>query len=189
MSERDVKIAETAFDLFAHYSVSKTSMAEIASKAGVARQTVYNSFENKEDLIFAALLHYATQFKAKIELDCAELTALEARLETLFNHLVITPFLAMQKYPHLDEILVIGENLSHERKKQIQGTYKSAIRHVFLPFEIKLTESGVDPFMFYDLLKLIFVQIKREAKDTDHLEQLFEPFKVLLFNLIRQPIH
>ncbi|MDE2759700.1 MAG: TetR/AcrR family transcriptional regulator [Paracoccaceae bacterium] len=182
MDDRNIKIVETAFRLFAHYGVTKTSMAEIASESGVARQTLYNSFENKEDLIFAALLHYAGQSKANIERDCVGITEIDLRLEILFEHLVNIPFEAMQRLPHLDEILVLGDNLSSERKTQIRDTYMSAIQHVFLPFENQLYEQGIVPLQLYDLLKAVFTQIKRDANNSDHLRKLFEPIRTLLLN-------
>ncbi|MCY4308201.1 MAG: helix-turn-helix domain containing protein [Rhodobacteraceae bacterium] len=182
MDERNVKIIESAFRLFAHYSVTKTSMAEIASAAGIARQTLYNMFENKEDLIFAALLHYAGQSKADIERDCVGITEIDLRLDILFKHLVKIPFEGMQRLPHLDEILVIGDGLSCERKTKIRDTYKSAIQHVFLPFENQLSEQGVVPVQLYDFLKAVFIQIKRDANNADHLRKLFEPMRMLLLN-------
>ncbi len=182
MNEKHVHIVETAFRLFAHYSVSKTSMAEIASASGMARQTVYNSFESKEDLIFAALLHYAGQSKAGIERDCAEISELDLRLDVLFKHLADIPFEAMQRLPHLDEILVIGDSLSSDRKTQIRNTYISAIQHVLLPFENQFREQGIVPAQLYDLIKAILTQIKRDASDPDHLKILFEPIRALLLN-------
>ncbi len=186
MSERNIKIVETAVRLFAHYGVSKTSMAEIAAEAGVARQTLYNSFENKEDLIFAALLYYSAQFKADIERECAEITDLDLRLGILFKYLVHIPFEAMQKLPHLDEILAIGDSLSSDRKTQIRDTYLSAIQHALQPFENRLTEQGIVPVQLYDLMKAIFTQIKRDAKDTEHLKRLFEPIRVLLLKTLEK---
>ena len=187
MSDRYTEIVETAFRLFAHYSVSKTSMAEIAAEAGVARQTLYNSFENKEDLIFAALLYYAGQSKVNIERDCEAISDLDQRLDILFKYLVEIPFEGMQQLPHLDEILVIGERLTKERKTQIRDTYLSSIRFVLLPFEKQLSEQGIEPAQLYDVMKTIFTQIKRDAKDAEHLKRLFKPIRVLLQNTLEKP--
>ena len=186
MNEKHVHIVETASRLFAHYGVGKTSMAEIASAAGMARQTVYNAFENKEDLIFAALLHYAGKFRADIERDCAGSPELDRRLDVLYQHLAVIPFEAMQKLPHLDEILLIGESLSSERKTQIRDIYINAIQHVFLPFENQLLDQGMVPTQLYDLMKSILTQIKRDANDTEHLRRLFEPLRVLLLSSLTQ---
>ena len=188
MNDKDIKIVETAFQLFAHYSVSKTSMAEIASAAGMARQTVYNSFESKEDLIFAVFLHYAGQAKAIIERECAEITELDLRLEVLFKHLAYIPFESMQTLPHLDEILAMGDSLSNEKKVQIRDTSICAIKHVFLPFENQLSEQGIVPAQLYDLMKSILIQIKRDASDADHLRKLLEPIKALLLSSLEQPM-
>ncbi len=188
MNERNIKIVETAIRLFVQYSVAKTSMAEIAEEAGVARQTVYNSFESKEDLIFAALLHYADYTKNNIELDCKGFTEPGPRLDVLFKHMAVVPFEAMQKFPHVDEIMVFAENLSEERKAIIKNTYKDAIRHVLLPFESQIRDFKIEPERLYDLMKAMLTQIKREAKDVENLRQLFEPIRLLLTNLLNTPI-
>ncbi|MEX0318079.1 MAG: hypothetical protein AB3N21_09000 [Ruegeria sp.] len=84
---------------------------------GSERQTLYKAYESKEDFIFAVLYHYAEKTKADIESVCATTTDLEDRLDILFKHMCAAPFDAMQRFPHLDEVLEIGDNLSPERVK------------------------------------------------------------------------
>ena len=186
MNERDLKVVTAAFGLFAHYGVGKTSMAEIATESGVARQTVYNAFDGKEDLIFAALLHYADKSRADVERDCANVTDLSGRLEILFGHLAEIPFEAMQRLPHLDEILEIGDGLSEDRRSEIRETYKSAIRSALAPHERHLRQRGVALESLSVLLKGVLTHIKREARDADHLRDLFEPIKALIVSCAEQ---
>lgn len=53
MSEKNHKIVAAAANMFARYGYSKTTMGDIAAEAGVARQTVYNAFQGKEDILRA----------------------------------------------------------------------------------------------------------------------------------------
>ena len=186
MNERDLKIVTAAFGLFAHYGVGKTSMAEIATESGVARQTVYNAFDGKEDLIFAALLHYAGKSRADVERDCVNVVDLPGRLDILFTHLAEVPFEAMQRLPHLDEILEIGDGLSEDRRREIRETYKSAIRSALAPHERHLGQHGVALESLSVLLKGVLTHIKREARDADHLRVLFEPIKALIVGCARE---
>ncbi|MDE0344942.1 MAG: TetR/AcrR family transcriptional regulator [Boseongicola sp.] len=186
MSERDLKIVSAAFRLFAHYGVGKTSMAEIATESGVARQTVYNAFDGKEDLVFAALLHYAGKSRADVERDCNGVIDLPSRLEVLFRHLVEFPFEAMQRLPHLDEILEVGEGLDEERRKEIRETYVGAIRMVLAPHERDFEQHGIALESLATLLKGVLTTIKREARDESHLRDLFEPAKALIVGCARE---
>ena len=180
ISGRDLRIVIAAFSLFARYGVSRTSMAEIAAESGVARQTVYNSFDSKEDLIFAALLHYAGRTRADVERDCADVSGLSGKLEILFRHLAEIPFGAMRGLPHMDEILEVGEGLSGDRAQEIRGIYCSAIRSVLAPHESQLGRHGVALDGLSVLLKGVLTHIKREARDADHLRELFEPVRALI---------
>lgn len=186
MSERDLRIVTAAFRLFAHYGVGKTSMAEIATESGVARQTVYNAFDGKEDLVFAALLHYAGKSAADVARDCDGVADLPGRLEILFRHLAEVPFEAMQRLPHLDEILEVGEGLSEERRMEIRELYVGAIRMVLAPHERDFERHGVALECLAELLKGVLTTVKREARDNGHLRDLFEPAKALIVGCVRE---
>lgn len=51
MSEKHREIIKAAGRMFSRYGLSKTTMADIASEAGVARQTVYNAFSGKTEIL------------------------------------------------------------------------------------------------------------------------------------------
>ncbi|MEO0543545.1 MAG: helix-turn-helix domain-containing protein [Pseudomonadota bacterium] len=180
MLERDVKIIEAAFGLFAHYGVGKTSMAEVAIAAGVARQTVYNAFESKEDLIFMAFLHYAGEARAAVERECATVLGLSPRLDILYRHLVDKPYEAMQTLPHLEEVLEAEERLSADRRAEIKALYRTTIRTVLAPFEAEMAANGVSAASLAELLKGTFTQMKREAVDAAHLKEMFETVKAMI---------
>ncbi len=45
------RIRQAAYGLFKTYGFKKVSMGEIASKAGISPVTIYNHFNNKEELV------------------------------------------------------------------------------------------------------------------------------------------
>ena len=185
MNEKNQKIVETAFGLFAHYGVAKTSMTEIAAASKVSRQTLYKAYESKEDLIFAALNQYAEKTKAEIESACATATDLEDRLDILFTNMCAAPFDAMQRFPHLDEIMEIGDNFSPERVEQIRGNYLGAIGVVLAPFEENLKSAGIELPQLQMMIKSMFTQIKRDANDVDQLRDLFDPLRAMVVFCVR----
>ena len=187
MTKKELNIVETAFGLFAHYGVKKTTMSEIASAANVARQTVYNAFENKEELVYSALKHYAEKTMANVEEGCADLPDPEARLDVLFTHMVDVPFEAMQRLPHLDEILEVGESLPSEKKQEIAGYYKEGIRLALLPFEARLQENGIHLPQLQDFMKAAFTKIKGDADNAEHLVALLAPLRAMLIVCLRSP--
>ena len=50
--EKEDRILNAATELFAHYGFKKTSIDQIANKAGVGKGTVYLICESKEDLLY-----------------------------------------------------------------------------------------------------------------------------------------
>jgi AcrR family transcriptional regulator len=55
-------LLDAAVELIAAHGSRGLRMAEVAAKAGVSRQTVYNEFGNKERLIQAVALHKTAEF-------------------------------------------------------------------------------------------------------------------------------
>lgn len=82
MNVRNQKLIEAAQSLFARYGVSKTTMNDIAREAGVARQTLYNAFPNKDEVLRAAIRVAAENTRTQIESAWAEQTTLSDKIET-----------------------------------------------------------------------------------------------------------
>ncbi|MEV8438515.1 TetR family transcriptional regulator [Actinosynnema sp. NPDC051121] len=62
MTELTRALLDAAVELIAAHGSRGLRMAEVAAKAGVSRQTVYNEFGNKERLIQAVALHKTAEF-------------------------------------------------------------------------------------------------------------------------------
>jgi AcrR family transcriptional regulator len=54
----ETKIRAAARDLFARNGFSETAVGDIAREAGVARATVYNNFDDKQDILAAIIAEY-----------------------------------------------------------------------------------------------------------------------------------
>jgi AcrR family transcriptional regulator len=63
---RESLLAVAAEDLAAN-GFSGLRMADVASRVGVSRQTVYNEFRNKEGLVQAVALHRTAEYLAGVE--------------------------------------------------------------------------------------------------------------------------
>lgn len=71
--ERELRILAAANDLFVHYGYDKTTVSDIASRAGVSKGTIYLHFESKdallEGLIIREMKSYAEKWLELIEAD------------------------------------------------------------------------------------------------------------------------
>ena len=67
-ASHDCAIAE----LSAEQGYEATKIADIVSRAGVARKTLYDNFDGKEDLFLSAFDLYSVEAKAAVEAACEE---------------------------------------------------------------------------------------------------------------------
>ena len=58
MTEKNSQILDAAQSVFARYGVSKTTMNDIAREAGIARQTLYNKYPGKSEVLRACVRQY-----------------------------------------------------------------------------------------------------------------------------------
>jgi len=61
------RLIEAAYRCFDRYGVQKTTMDDVASAAGCSRQTVYNNFATKSDLVTEICLIEATKLNEEIQ--------------------------------------------------------------------------------------------------------------------------
>ena len=55
MKNRDVKIIESALQVFMRYGIRRTTMNDIAAEAGLVRQTLYTAYSSKNEVLRATM--------------------------------------------------------------------------------------------------------------------------------------
>jgi AcrR family transcriptional regulator len=73
-------ILDAALAEFTEFGIRRTSIAEVAKRAGVHRATVYRRYPTKDELVSAALLRWAGGFFAAVADAVAHLPTVEERL-------------------------------------------------------------------------------------------------------------
>lgn len=82
------RIIEATFTLVAERGLGSVTMTEVADRAGVARQTLYNHFSDVEQVIVVGLEQYAETGLSHL-VDLLDVTgAAEAKMELLARHMV-----------------------------------------------------------------------------------------------------
>lgn len=76
-------IAEAACELFLEQGYEQTSIADIASRAGVSRSSFFNYFSSKSDVLWAGLDERLALFEARLGADEATDAAAAVRAHTL----------------------------------------------------------------------------------------------------------
>ncbi|WP_166417971.1 TetR/AcrR family transcriptional regulator [Cochlodiniinecator piscidefendens] len=180
MNDRDRKIVEAAFKLFAHYGVKKTTISEIAVEAKVSRQTLYNAFASKEELMCGAMHHYAQKAAGAIAADCEGVEDILERLDIAYRHVAMNPFVGLAQIPHADEIMQMVDQMDGADKDGLMKLYADGVKHAISPAEANIREAGVTPDELSVFIKASFSQIKSNAHDLEHLHRLYSTLKQVL---------
>ncbi|MES0880388.1 TetR/AcrR family transcriptional regulator [Roseibium sp. SCP14] len=184
MNERDIKIVETALQLFSHYGVKKTTMSEIATAAGVARQSLYNAYDGKEELIYGALKHLAQTSARAVAEECSGLNEIGKRLDIAFKYLALEPCQVILQVPHREEIMQVIESFDLEKKNSIIKIYNDAISDVLKPFESKLRLESITYTDLCNFVIFSFDHMKKSVVDLDQVRKTYATLRQLIENSV-----
>ena len=104
MNERDRSILEAAYRVFLRFGIAKTTMADVAQEAGVARQTVYNAYQNKEDLLRAVTRKGINFAEDNVLAAWAQTDDFAAKLDRFFEFMPLNWYDAVQDTPQAAEL-------------------------------------------------------------------------------------
>ncbi len=186
MSERNEQIVKAAFEVFSRYGVRRATMNDIAEEAGVARQTLYNLFAGKDELLRATVRLYADRALASVEAECAAHTDLGDKLDVVFHHLVVVPFESIRATPHGDEILTGLRDAAREEVARAELRYGAMLEAMLAPHAEAMTAVGLDSREVGDLMLRSWYGFRHKARDREHLLELLATLKALVLHAARR---
>ncbi|WP_433725436.1 TetR/AcrR family transcriptional regulator [Nocardia sp. CA-129566] len=78
------KLLESALSAFLDFGIKRTSMGEIARRAGISPATLYRRYESKNDLVEAVSVREAQRFVAEIDKRVQKVEGVEEQLVEIF---------------------------------------------------------------------------------------------------------
>jgi len=103
--DRRAAILHAAWGMIRHYGFTKTTIDDIAKRAGVGKGTVYLHFESKADIMLALTELTNDRIAGDLERMASGSGSPEGRLRACLNHRVLTLFDIVHKYPHGEEFI------------------------------------------------------------------------------------
>ncbi len=180
MSERKEAIVKAAFQVFSRYGLKRTTMHDIAEEAGVTRQTLYNLFANKDELLRATIRLHADRSIATIEARCAGVRDLGDKLDIVFDCLVVVPWVLVHATPHGDEILSGVRDVARQEVALADSRYEAMLETMLAPCADNLSSVGMTVGQLCDLIQRSWYGIRHKARDRDHLDALLASLKTLV---------
>jgi AcrR family transcriptional regulator len=177
MTNRERQIAEAAARVFARYGIKRATMADIAEEAGVARQTLYNVFASKEDVIHGTVLHYMDGQRQQTEAAWEKVDSLSDKLDALFRLNVFEPWDHMAAMPDASDIEQ-GNHAASKAAITIAGVaMRESLEGLFTSVEQALTENGHTPKTIATFVQASMLSLKHETDDRAELEGLIGTLK------------
>jgi AcrR family transcriptional regulator len=176
MLDRDHHIVMAALSVFSRYGVSKTTMNDIAAEAGVSRQTLYNAFPGKTELLRAAVRLTMQETLDDMRTGWARTTDLGARIDSYFAAGPISWFDAVTTSPELAEILdgmhaVASEELA-EGKTRLVAFFEQSFA------EAGLVSRSAD-ISLHDVAEFLYTSSKTAKDNATSRADLLVRLKVI----------
>lgn len=183
MKEREENIIEAAIRLFMRYGVKRTSMNDIAAEAGIARQTLYNAFSNKDAVLQATIRLMADRATAGIEAGLEDVHDLGDRLDVIFRHITIEHFDLLDASPNSEDI-VAGFNASSQNELAAAAKRnKTIISQIMKPYAGEIKKAGLTLDQFADFVERSATAAKYSATSRKHLLSLLAALKIAVLKV------
>ena len=105
VTDRRDQLVEAAIRTFVRFGARKTSMADIAAEAGVSRQTLYDLFGAKDELVVRSIRHVTERNLDDVRGALRCCSALSERLDAYFEGTVIRSFELLQGAADAEDLL------------------------------------------------------------------------------------
>jgi AcrR family transcriptional regulator len=103
-SKRDA-ILHASWDLIKHYGYNKTTINDIAKRAGVGKGTVYLYFHSKAEIMLSLTDRTNERIMAKLEEIAATPASPRERLRACLLHRVMALYDIVSRYPHSEDVI------------------------------------------------------------------------------------
>lgn len=176
------RIMDAIAELTAEQGYDATKIGDIVRRAGVARKTLYDNFEGKEEVFLAAFDTAVDEALARIEADCAEVEGgweeqVQAGLAAFLRYVAENPALArMCMIEALSATQAATERYEAAMQRFVDLTKRTVPQDDQLPETIEETLVG-------GVAWIVYQQIRREeAEQAEDLlpvlsEFMLAPFK------------
>ncbi|MEV2224710.1 TetR/AcrR family transcriptional regulator [Nocardia vinacea] len=148
------KLLESALSAFLDFGIKRTSMGEIARRAGISPATLYRRFESKNDLVEAVSVREAQRFVAEIDKRVQKVDGVEEQLIEIF----VAVITAIAGNELLRRLLRTEPDLILPRLTTEAGPI-IAVGRTYLAEKLRELRSGADDDFDFELVAEIMARL------------------------------
>ncbi|WP_421981234.1 TetR/AcrR family transcriptional regulator [Roseibium sp.] len=181
LNETEEKIVEAAIRCFVRFGARKTAMADIAAEAGVSRQTLYDLFGGKDDLIRASIRVITDRNLAAVRGRLDACKTLSEKLDAYFAETVIKSFELLQNAGDAEDLVSGHNEAGRDEITRSRQRHEILICELLAPYEAALAANGLTVKKQAHLFVTTVMALKYGASSRDDLDQLLS---ALLSNVL-----
>lgn len=180
MTDAERQILDATINLVSVYGMRKTSVGDIAERADLSRQTVYNLFASKEEIYRAAIEHMAEQRRAKARAGLEKADALPEKLDAVFDVFTVDAFKFSRSNPDAHDMFAEAHQVAGDLMQKFFRANRAIIASVLQPYATRLEKKGISVEQFADQIETACRGYKRDARSLKHLKELLATQKQLI---------
>ncbi|MCE2484028.1 MAG: TetR/AcrR family transcriptional regulator [Desulfurellaceae bacterium] len=177
MSDIETKIVEAAIRTFVRYGARKTAMADIAQEAKVSRQTLYDVFGSKDQLIVASVRHITDHNLSQVEARLGACESLEAQLDVYFAETIIKSFELLQTSGDAEDLISGHNEAGRDALAESHARHTKLITRLLSPYTKQIEASGQSLNQFAHFFVTAAMAFKYSAKSRRDLNGLISSLK------------
>lgn len=165
-------IVDAAIQSFVRFGATKTSMADIGDAAGVSRQTLYDIFGNKDELIVASIEKVAAENINNAQSRIRRCKTLEGQLNAYFEETIVKSFALVQSSKDPEDLISGHNKAGKAALEESHSNHKELIRDMLAPYEANIKSSGQTVASLAHFLVTTTMGFKNAAKNKRDLNNL-----------------
>lgn len=142
MSATKNRIVDAAIATFIRYGARKTAMTDIADAAGVSRQTLYDQFGSKDDLVEAAISRNTDLVLARISERLGATANLADSLDVYLTETVVRTFERLQTSEDVEDLISGHSDAGRAAIRRSHQRHTKVVVDLLTPFAKQIEYTG-----------------------------------------------
>lgn len=184
MTDKTHIILAAATKMFARYGFAKTTINDIVAEAGVARQTLYNTFSSKEEILRGVVKQSGDEIYTSVLDSWKELDDLNEKLAVYHEIFVISLYQTIQSSPDWNELVEGMYAAAADEMANQDVLWRAALLGLFKASKSSNTEPKFEYEDLVDFFHSASLNAKYGVKDVEHLRRRLHSILVATSKLL-----
>jgi AcrR family transcriptional regulator len=188
MTETEEKILDAAIRTFLRYGARKTSMNDIAKAAGVSRQTLYDLFGSKEELIRASTRSITDQKLATVRERLEKSLSLADQLEIYFEETIVESFELLKAAGDAEDLIAGYHEVGKEAIAESHDRHAELVEELLAPYAAQLLSHGLTPQKQAQFFVTVTMGLKAGVETRIELDAVLNTLKKNCLSVVTDKI-